>query len=92
MDDLDPTTLNGLAAKLDGLELTAAEQAILDGVFDRAAAYEPEVGGFSMIKYGGDRSGADLSRTAFQLGRGIGALDPGIGLGVKMDDWKPPPP
>ena len=90
--DLDQATLNSLAAKLDGLELTADEQAVLDGVLDRAAAYEPEVGGFSMIKYGGDRSGADLSPTGFKLGRSFGALDPGIGLGIKQDDWKAPPP
>ncbi|MFQ5556416.1 MAG: hypothetical protein ACE5GB_02755 [Acidimicrobiales bacterium] len=30
--------LNSLAAKLDGLDLAAPEQAILDGILERAAA------------------------------------------------------
>ncbi len=45
--DVTPDQINSLASKLEGLDLTEAEQAILDSVLDRAAeAGEPEVAGY----------------------------------------------
>lgn len=79
MAEINPETLESLAAKLDGLDLTDAERAVLDRVLDRAASYEPEVEGFGMDMGFGEfklASGADLSRTAFRLGSGSGILKP----------------
>lgn len=84
MADIDPATLNSLAEKIDGLDLTDAEQSVLDQLLERAAAYEPEVEGFAMpTSYTGLQSGADLSKSAFSFGRGLGLV--GGGGGMKME-------
>lgn len=77
MASIDADALNGLAAKLDALELTDAEQAVLDQLLQRAAAYEPEVEGFGfdVNAYTGLASGADLSATAFKLGGALRVVD-----------------
>ncbi len=76
MDGTDADTLNSLAAKLDGLDLTDAERDLLDQLIERAAGYEPEVEGFGFAasSYTGLKSGADLSATAFKLGGGLGLV------------------
>lgn len=94
MTDINDDDLKSLAAKLDGLDLNAAERAALDGVLDRAEAFEPDVEGFAFdaAQYTGQiRSGADLSGTALKLGGGLGfVLRPTIGYG--SGDFRPPPP
>ena len=101
MTDIDDGTLNGLAAKLDGLDLTETERELLDEIMDRAEAYEPDVEGFAFganeFKYTGFKSGADLSTTALKLGGGLGFVTrPSLGHGPRgvtnPDDLKPPPP
>ena len=93
MAEIDAGVLNSLAEKLDALDLSDAEQAVLDQLIARAEAYEPEVEGFgfSAASYTSFKSGADLSKTAFQLGSALklvggpaGVFDPG--------DFRPPPP
>ena len=48
--NVTPEELQALADKLDGLDLNDAETAILEAVFERAAAAEPEVEGFFNIE------------------------------------------
>ncbi len=96
MAQIDEAALNQLAAKLDGLELTEVEQAMLDGVFDRAAAYEPETEGFAFASsdYSGLRSGAGLIGTSLKLGGGLGFVTrPNLGYKTgERDGTTPPPP
>ncbi len=104
MTDIDDGTLNGLAAKLDGLDLTETERALLDEIMDRAEAYEPDVEGFAFggsYSYSGFKSGADLSTTALKLGGSLGFVTrPSLGHrdpnGPIRDPQggpgKPPPP
>jgi len=74
---INNTALNGLATKLDGLELTPEEEQALDLVLTRAAATEAEVEGFSFkIKSAG------LSGTGLRLGAAIG------GLGIPAPELK----
>ncbi len=51
MTDFDSSTMNGLAEKLDALDLTTAERAALDCIIDRAADDRDgdEVVGFTMF-------------------------------------------
>lgn len=76
MTDIDQDALERVAAKLDGLELDDAERAVLDGILERAAAYEPEVEGFGFdtgeLRYTGLQSGAGLSGTSLKLGGALG--------------------
>ncbi len=44
--DIAAEQINSLAAKIDSLDLTDAERAILDEVFERARTTEPEVEGY----------------------------------------------
>ena len=85
-------TLNSLAAKLDGLDLTDEERALLDELLERAAGYEPEVAGFAMGDYSGLLSGADLSPTGFKLATGLGKLPGGGGDDPSMEFRGPTPP
>ncbi len=68
--------LESLGAKIDGLELSDAERAIMDEVFERAAAYEPEVEGFAQrpVRFAGQRSGAGLAGSSFTLGLSAGFI------------------
>lgn len=55
--------VESLAAKLDGLELTSAEQAVLGGILERAAMADDEVAGFAFDGKGNDlraRPGASM--------------------------------
>lgn len=68
--------LNGLAQKLDGLNLNEAEQAVVDAVLTRAAAApDDEVSGF----WGGDLAGnlnnADIHPRGAQLGLALSIFD-----------------
>ncbi len=99
MAQIDAEALKRLAAKLDGLELSEVEQAMLDSVFDRAAAFEPDVEGFAFSAiassdYSGLRSGAGLEGTSLKLGGGLGFVtrpDLGYKAGAR-DGTSPPPP
>lgn len=92
MADIDANTLNSLAEKIDSLDLSEAEQSVMDQLLERAAAYEPEVEGFGLTtSYTGLVSGADLTATAFNFGTALNL----IGLpGSKMEfgGGGPPPP
>ncbi len=46
MTELNPSDLDSLALKLDQLDLTDAEGAILDGILSRAADADDEVAGY----------------------------------------------
>ena len=106
MTDIDDEVLNGLAAKIDSLDLTETERAMLDGLFERAEAYEPDVEGFAFNhaaygSYRGDRSGASLSGTSLKMAGGLGFITrPSLGYGDPLDPTKgggggpgkPPPP
>ncbi len=84
--DVDQETLASLAGKIEGLDLTAAEHAVLRDILDRAEAYEPEVEGFGMsrTRYRGAASGSELGRGAFTLGLSAGMIKmPGT---RRMDD------
>ncbi len=75
--------LQALGEKLEALDLTDAERAVLDEVLERAAAYEPEVEGFSQsrLRYTGLRSGSGLVGSGFDLGLSAGFV-------VKVDPPK----
>ena len=82
-----PETLRSLAAKIEGLDLTDAEQAVLEGVLTRAGLYEPDVEGFgySTTTYTGRTSGAGLGEG---LSQGIGI---GGGYITRPSGWPPKP-
>lgn len=88
MAEIDAAVLNSLAEKIDSLELTDAEQSVIDQVLDRSAAYEPEVEGFALTRYSGLTSGADLSATALKLGSALQLV--GSSRTFMME--RPPPP
>lgn len=105
MTEITADDLERLAAKLDALELDEAERAVLDGILERAEAYEPDVEGFgfgtSSLTYSGLQSGATLSGTSLQLGGSLGFVTrPTLGYGDPNDPIgdpggpikKPPPP
>lgn len=92
MADTNADTLNSLAAKLDGLDLTDEERALLDELLERAASYEPEVAGFSFGDYTGLMSGADLSPTGFRLATSLGKLPGGGGDDPPTEFRAPSPP
>ena len=104
MTAISDEDLQSLAAKLDALDLSEAEQAALDGVLERAEAYEPEVEGFSASRYyytGQAASGAMLSGMSLKLGGSLGFVTrPSLGYGDPLDPTKgggggpgkPPPP
>jgi len=100
MTEINEDDLNGLAAKLDGLELSDTERALLDGLMERAAAYEPEVEGFGFDtsafgSYSGQQSGAGLKASSLKLAGGLGFVTrPSLGYGDfgSNDPTKPPPP
>jgi hypothetical protein len=72
--------LASLADKIDGLDLTEAEHAILDAIFTRAAAHDDEVSGYLEIEqtttYGGARRDA-VNPTLDRLVRAVGPMFPG---------------
>ena len=94
--------LNSLAAKIDALDLTEAERAALDGVLERAEAYEPDVEGFGFnaAQYTSpSQSGVGLTATALKFGGGLGFItrpslgyDETGGFGDSNRPGKPPPP
>lgn len=90
MAEIDKDVLESLAAKIDLLDLSDAERAVLDRLFERATAYEPEVEGFGMT-YTGLQSGADLSFTSFKLASSIGALSPDAMMEYGGSGWPPRP-
>jgi hypothetical protein len=100
MTEITEDDLNGLAAKLDGLDLNDTERVLLDGLMERAAAYEPEVEGFgvdltSYGSYSGNTSGAGLQASSLKLAGGLGFVTrPSLGYGEfdSNDPTKPPPP
>lgn len=91
MTDIDDEVLNGLAAKIDALDLDETEQAMLDGLFERAEAYEPDVEGFAFShaaygSYRGDRSGASLRGTSLKMAGGLGFITrPSLGFNDPND-------
>ena len=93
MPEIDHETLESLSGKLEGLNLTETESALLDQVFNRASAFEAEVSGFSFqFNYLGDFSGANLSQPAFRLGQSLGFVRTSLGFNDPNDPTKPPPP
>lgn len=99
MTAISDDDLKSLAAKLDALDLNEAERAALDGVLDRAEAYEPDVEGFGTATAyytGTTTSGANLSGTSLKLGGGLGfVIRPTLGYGSVLPDdggFRPPPP
>ena len=80
---IDNETMNSLAQKLDGLELTSAEAEVLDLLYSRAAAYEEGVVGFAQMAGQPVLKAAGLTPTALRLGAGIGSLDLGVS-GLKL--------
>lgn len=68
----DADVLNGLAEKLDSLELTDDERGALDAIMTRAADAEPEVTGFALP---GNLAGG-LTPGGFQLGGSLGLVPP----------------
>jgi hypothetical protein len=95
--EISEDVLNSLAAKLEALDLTDAEQAVLDGILERAEAYEPDVEGFAFdqAQVTGMQSGANLSGMALKLGGGLGFITrPSLGYGTfdPNDPTRPPPP
>ncbi len=96
MAQIDDAALNQLAAKLDGLELTEVERAMLDSVFDRAAAYEPETEGFALAPsdHSRPRPRAGLIGTSLKLGGGLGFVTrPDLGYKAgERGGTRPPPP
>lgn len=100
MTEINEDVLNGLAAKLDGLDLDDTERALLDGLMERAAAYEPEVEGFgfdtaSYGSYSGNVSGAGLKASSLKLAGSLGFVTrPTLGYGDfdPKDPTTPPPP
>ena len=94
--DVNPDVLASLAAKIEGLDLTAAEHAVLRDILDRAEAYEPDVEGFgtSRTRYAGAASGSELGRGAFTLGLSAGMVKLPGGRQFGSDDptdrkWPP---
>ena len=84
--DVDPGALASLAEKIEGLDLTNAEHAVLREILDRAENYEPEAEGYGMrrARYSGAASGSELGRGAFTLGLSAGMIKlPGT---RRMDD------
>lgn len=99
MNDIDQSTLETLASKLDGLDLDETERAMLDTILERASSYEPEVEGFGFdnsLTYTGQQSGAGLSGTSLKLGGGLGFVTrPNLGFEARMPgdgSFRPPPP
>lgn len=70
--DYDADVLNGLAEKLESLELSEDERGALDAILTRAADAEPEVTGFALP--GSMASG--LTPGGFQLGGALGLAPP----------------
>jgi hypothetical protein len=94
MAEIDANALNSLAEKIESLDLTESEQAVIDGLLERAAAYEPEVEGFGLTtNYSGLTSGADLSATAFKFGSALNLIgSPGSMMDFGGGGTRPPPP
>ncbi len=89
MAEIDAAVLNSLAEKIDALELTEAEQSVIDQVLKRAAAYEPEVEGFAFTSYSGLTSGADLSTTAFNFGSALQLVGSGSSFMMERPPMTP---
>jgi len=84
--------LANLAAKIGGLELTAAEEAALDQIMYRASFYEADVEGFAMgrPRYKDMASGAGLSGDALRLGAASGFIVmPNLATKYKAADLTP---
>jgi hypothetical protein len=98
MSEVSADLLESLAAKIDALDLSDEEQAVLDSIFERAETGGEEVEGFafSTTAYTGFVSGAELSSTALKLGGGLGFITrPSLGYDNVFDPddpTKPPPP
>ena len=74
MTEISEDVLNSLAAKVEALELSDEEQAVLDSALSRAEAFEPDVEGFRSFSYLGLNSGANLAPMSFRLGRASGLI------------------
>lgn len=73
--------VESLAAKLDSLDLTEAEQAVLGGILERAAAADAEVSGFSFDGKGwGGRPDGGAQRWKIEEGETLK-----LGDGWKVD-------
>ncbi len=48
-EEIDANVLENLAAKVDGLDLTDKETAVLNNVLARATSVDPEVEGFGVV-------------------------------------------
>lgn len=75
--EVDAGVLESLADKLDGLDLTAEEDLVLNQVLARAANAHAEVEGFGVVyaaetSFPGLDAGATLSDRAARLGRAMG--------------------
>ena len=66
----DLGAIESLAAKLDTLDLTDGEQAVLDALVERAAEGGDDVVGFLAT----ESPGSHLDGTAFKLGMGVGVV------------------
>lgn len=96
--EVSPEALASLAGKIEGLDLTAQEHAVLRAVLDRAESYEPDVEGFAMdsVNYSGAASGSGLGSGAFTLGLSSGFVKlPGTrtyeGDPTEKKGWPPGP-
>ena len=74
---IDATVLESLAAKIDGLDLTAQEEAVLTSVLARAAAREADVQGFGVVfevetTVRASNEEVQLSAPAARWGRALG--------------------
>lgn len=86
MKEINEATFDSLAAKLDGLDLTEDERAVLDLVLDRAQENEAEVVGFNVHGL----PSPSLSAGAIRLGVGSGLMPrPTLGASGIPDLKKP---
>ena len=101
MSQISPEALQSLASKLEQLDLDDTERALLDGILDRAEAFEPEVEGFGFsaqtYSYTGLQSGSDLSGMSLKLAGSLGFVTrPSLGYDSMLDPDDgpsfPPPP
>ena len=75
--DVTPEHLNTLAAKLDGLDLSNEERAILDAILVRAAASgDPEVSGYYTNQHAGLGSQFKVDPGANRLVAALGGKAP----------------
>ena len=84
MREINWETLTSLSDKIDALQMSDVEQGIMQELFRRAAASQPEVQGF---RFTGLETPAPLKVTGAPGDQTLGQLVKGLGLDLDSSYW-----